>query len=191
MATSLNNNITHGASGTLGDVVFRRIHGKVVICKRPRPSSKPPSGEQLSLREQFRMAQQYAGKAVKTPSLRAVYASKAKTTGRKIYHIALQDATAAPAIFRLFTGPRIRIYARDNFRVQSVSIVIVTASGSIWEEGSALQQANRFEWVYVMRNIPQNDCTLHIVATDLPGNTTTRELIIPAAGFINETRHFG
>ncbi|RPE13074.1 hypothetical protein EGT74_05940 [Chitinophaga lutea] len=191
MATSISNNITHGASGTLGDVVFRRMHGKIVLCKRPRPSSKPPSNEQLALRGRFRMAQQYAGRAIKTPSLRAVYASKAKKTGRTVYHLALQDASVAPAIFRLITGPRIRIYARDNFRVQAVSIVIVTASGSIWEEGAAVQQANRFEWTYTLKKLPQADCTLHIVATDLPGNTTGRELIIPAAAFINETRHFG
>ncbi|WP_343700931.1 hypothetical protein [Chitinophaga sp.] len=189
MAISVNNIILHGASGKLGNVVFRKLHGKLVICKAPAPSSVPPSEKQLQGRERFKAAQQYAAKVIETPHLRAIYAARAKGA-RKVYHMALQDACHAPQILEVAAGPQIVMRVRDNFRVQAVQVVILTAEGDVWEEGPATQKTNKFDWMYMVRKTPPEEMQLHIIATDLPGNTATKVLPLPPASFTSPKGHF-
>ena len=185
MAKSIQNIITYGASGLLGEVVFRRVGDKVIICKRPAPSGKPPTAEQLECRGRFKRAQRYAADAIRTPHLKAYYASG----GSSAYHAALRDAAEAPEIRSIRPGPVIGIHARDNFRVQAVWVVILSPSGELWEEGPAIN-TNLFEWTYVVKRPPVTDAVLHVSATDLPGNVTRKELNLAAGSFISANGDF-
>lgn len=180
MAKSIDNVMTYGASGLLGNVVFRRVGNKVFICKRPTPSDKPPTAEQLECREHFRKAQRYAADAIRTPHLKAYY----ETGKGSAYHAALRDARKAPEIKDIRPGPVIRIKARDNFRVQAVWVVILQPSGALWEEGHAVN-TNTFEWEYKVKKTPPTDMILHVSATDLPGNVTRQEVTLSVALFTN------
>lgn len=185
MAKSIENILTYGASGLLGNVVFRLVGGNVVICKRPKPSDKAPSAEQLECRERFKRAQRYAAGAIRTPHLKAYY----DTGAGSAYHAALRDAGEGPEIKDIRPGRVIRVKARDNFRVQAVWVVILQASGVLWEEGPAMN-TSMFEWTYVVKRPPAVDTVLHVTATDLPGNVIRRELALPGSLFISGNGDF-
>ena len=186
MARSIQNIITYGASGLLGNVVFRQVRGKVFICKRPEPTDKPPSAAQLACRERFSKAQRYAGAAIRTPHLKAYYSTGGDSSA---YHAALRDAMEGPEIRSIRPGQTIGINARDNFKVQSVWVVIVLANGELWEEGAAVQ-THTFEWTYAVKRLPVADAVLYVSATDLAGNITQEAVNMPAGGPVCEKRAF-
>jgi len=54
MASVELNAITEHFRGRVGDVVFKRLYGRLVVSMRPRPTTKPPSELQLAHQQKFR-----------------------------------------------------------------------------------------------------------------------------------------
>ncbi|MHC1737158.1 MAG: hypothetical protein AB9882_04030 [Ignavibacteriaceae bacterium] len=47
-------------SGRVGDLIFRNIRGRVIVCKRPEPSSHPPTEKALIARRSFKNCARFA-----------------------------------------------------------------------------------------------------------------------------------
>jgi hypothetical protein len=185
MAKSKNNVITHGLSGTIGDMlVFRQRAGETIVAKRPTHIA-PASEKQIAQRIRFQQATVYAETALATPELKERYKEEAKKRkGVTAYNVAVADFFHAPDIDTIdlsgYTGTsddQIRIIATDDFAVQSVHVSINTMDGELVEEGYAENTAGNL-WIYktTAENESLTGTKFVITASDIPGNIATEEM---------------
>lgn len=187
MSKSNDNVITRGASGTFGrQVVFTQRHGNTIMGKPPRATNIPPTEKQMAARERFLLASQYAKAVIDNEALKTAYKAKAKP-GQSAYNVAMVDAIKSPEIKEIdrsqYTGlPNsiIRINAIDDFKVQSVYVTLIDANLNVLEEGQAATDPNSQYWIYTatIENLNVNGCTIKVQANDLPGNVSTKELVL-------------
>ncbi|SKB64176.1 hypothetical protein [Daejeonella lutea] len=188
MARSKFNVLTHGLSGLVGDMlVFRQKAGKTFVSGRPKPSTKPLKAIALTIRDRFKRAASYAASVMSNLTLKDEYQLTAKP-GQSAYNMAFSDYQKAPEIYEdinlsVYTGAigeEIEVSVIDDFRVESVSVEIKTSSGTLIEQGDAVQSPNGLDWVYtttaVNAEVPGTRITF--TAKDLPGNETVLEKIL-------------
>lgn len=187
MSKSNNNVITRGASGTFGSqIVFSQRHGNTIMGKPPKPSSIPPTEKQLAARERFLTASSYAKAVNENEALKAAYKAKAKL-GQSAYNVAMVDAIKPPEIKEIdrsqytgLTNSIFRIFAIDDFKVQSVYVILLNQQGDILEEGQAIPDPNSQYWIYTatIDNPAYVGSTIKVQANDLPGNAVTKDLVL-------------
>jgi hypothetical protein len=70
-------------------------------------------------------------------------------------------------------GDTIRVFAGDSFRVMQVHVTIKDPNDKPVENGEAVLDAEKNNWVYTATdaNAPLAGSTITAVAYDLPGNT--------------------
>jgi hypothetical protein len=74
----VNNPMLQGASGTVGQFVYRQIHGKTFVSAKAKPNKSTPSAAKQATRTNFRDATVYSKECMKNPSLKAQYWAMAK-----------------------------------------------------------------------------------------------------------------
>lgn len=187
MATSSNNIITHGLSGTVGDMlVFSQRGGKTIVSKIADRSNVQQTEKQKQTTQRFQEAVIYAKSALADPDAKQAYADKA-TGNQTAYNVAIADLFNAPEIEQInmqgYTGKpgdTITVRATDDFKVKQVTVAIFNADGSLVEQGDAQPSANSMDWVYkaMASNGDLAGDKIVIRASDLPGNTTESQQII-------------
>jgi hypothetical protein len=187
MAISNDNEIMDGMSGKIGRLlVFRQRAGKTIVSKRPK-RTKAPTPEQVAVNEKFTEAAAYATLALKTPATKAEYRKKA-SPGQSAYNLALADYFEAPVVKEIITnaytglpGSLVKVWAIDDFKVTSVFVTISDSSGALIEDGQALLDAEGKYWVFatLQTNSTLSGTSIMATAKDLPGNTGTKELVLP------------
>ncbi|MDO4225092.1 MAG: hypothetical protein Q4C75_04290 [Bergeyella zoohelcum] len=185
MAKSINNIITHGLSGKVGDLlVFRQVDGKTIVAKVPKKSNKV-TDKQLEQRAKFQEATIYTKSVMQNENLKTQYEEEAKNKGLKVNNIAIADFLKAPKIEEVdlsnYTGKRndlIKIKAFDDFKVERVSVKIENADGSLVEEGNATQEG--LYWIYKAKenNADLSGDKITVRAYDLPDNMTEKEQVL-------------
>lgn len=186
MATSKNNIITHGLSGKVGDIiVFSQRNGKTIVSKAPvkREVTSQKVKDQIG---KFQQAVIYAKTALQDANLKEEYAKEAKKKeGLTAYNVAVADLLNAPKIEEInltaYTGQigdTIKVRAYDDFKVESVTVHIYNADGTLVEEGNATQQA--IDWIYTatVRNENLSGDKIIVRAYDLPHNLAEKEQTI-------------
>lgn len=186
MAKSVNNIITHGLSGKIGDIlVFKQVNGKTIVSKIPTKSNKE-TDKQKAHRQKFQEAIIYAKASLQDDDLKQEYEAEAKDKGLKPNNIAVADFLKAPKIEEVnlsaYTGKKgdiIKIKALDDFKVKAVSVKIENADGSLVEEGNATEQG--LYWVYTAtaNNTDLSGDKITIKATDNPDNLTEKQEVLP------------
>src|ERR1700754_1526535 len=140
MAKHKKNDITLGLSGGLGtEVGFRQVDGKTEAFRMPGPRTKPDSHDQEANKRKFLKASYYAKAVIADPIRKAVYQAKVK--GRVFaYQLAMRDFMKAPVIETIefegyigVIGNKINILAVDDFKVESVHVIIMNVNGGIVE----------------------------------------------------------
>jgi hypothetical protein len=187
MAKHKKNDITLGLSGGLGtEVGFRQVDGKTEAFRMPGPRKKnATSSMELHMRK-FIKATYYAKGVVNDPIKKAVY--QAKAVGRiQAYQLALRDFFKKPTIesieFEAYigvVGNKINILAVDDFKVDSVHVIIMNSNGGIVEQGFATAQPSGVDFIYTatVANPQFGDSKIIVTAKDLPGNFVTKEEFI-------------
>jgi len=189
MSKSRNNPLTEGLSGKLGKcLVFRRVAGETVLAVAPRPQSGEPTEQQLAQRNKFRMAAAYATGQMDDPAAKILYQEVAK---RKQYKsartLAVADYFNAPSILLVdmsaytgAVGSKILIHAEDELEVKSVSVDVVNAAGATIEKGLAIQRQKSSVWEYTasIENTSLTGTKVVITATDRPGNSAVKEMVL-------------
>jgi hypothetical protein len=186
MAKSNHNVIVHGLSGKVGDlVVFRQRFGKTLVSKIPSKSGKLSDAQQ-AVREKFQKAVEWAKSAVADPDLKALYSFRANG-GLTAFNLAIGDFFLAPEISEIITsgyrgtaGDKVEVKATDDTKVMEVNVIIETGSGSLVEQGLAMQQSDTENWLYTasQSNPFLTGTKITVIAKDLPGNLHKVEKLI-------------
>ena len=77
-------------------------------------------------------------------------------------------------------GDKIVTRAVDDFRVTEVRVEISAANGTLLEAGNAVQNSNGIDWTYTttQANNALVGTKIKVIATDVPGNEGTLEVIL-------------
>ena len=190
MAINKNNFFIEGISGTIAkQMTLRQSSGKTIIGKKSKGSSLPPTAEQIAVREKFEDAAYFALGVLNDPLKKAAYTEAAIKLRMTAYALALKDAHSFPEVRRIVTtkykgvvGDVITIRAKDVFTLDSVRVEIRSAANVLLEEGQAVAAGGTSkDWTYTatVANPAVAGTRVTVIATDMPGNETTREFTIP------------
>ena len=189
MANSNNGIIAGKLRGTLGkELVFREWEGKTVVAKAPKKRTGPGTAAQLKIQENFLLAAKYATSVVegKDQGIKDAY-NAARKPRQNLFSRAAADFMSPPVVKTIDTiayngvvGSTIKIRAIDDFRVTGVLVEIFAASGTLLEKGNAVQQNNGIDWTYTttQANAMLAGSKINAIATDVPGNTGTKEVTL-------------
>jgi hypothetical protein len=192
MAHADNSIITGKFKGSLGkQLVFREWQGKTVVAKSPKKRTGEPTPEQVQQQEIFLIASRYA-KAIMASSDQSMAQAYALVLRprQNVYCRAMEDFMSPPVVKLIDTrsyngaiGDHIAARAIDDFRVTGVRVEIYTASGTLLEAGNAVQNNNGIDWTYTATQVNPAAAglagtTIKAIATDVPGNEGTLEVIL-------------
>jgi len=176
MAIVKDNIIMQLMRGTLGKqlTIYER-NGQVIAARKRGPSKKKPTKKQLEARDKMSVAVSYAMIMLEDPELKAYYASLAGP-GQNAFNMAVKDAYRSPEIQNIrMEDNDVIVTAKDEFRVAEVNVRVVDTEGVIVEKGRAVLGRNGVDWYYKATALPQG-CKVVVVAVDLPGNETVKEI---------------
>ena len=175
MAKVRNNIIIQGLSGSLGDqlVIKQDKAGRTIVAVPPSVDPNRTFTEaELERQGRFRDASVYA----KGAKDEAVYAAKAEGTPMNPYNVAIADWFHAPEIKEIdvtawhgTAGEVIRILAVDDVQVTQVNVVITDGTGTVLEQGAAVQAEGAW-WNYTVTVTSASASRIVVTARDLPGH---------------------
>ncbi len=183
----LENDLVEGSSGRFGKrLIYIRRGDKTIIGRRSAKRRNPNTPLQQGVRELFAEGVLYAREVIADEVKKALYQAKA-TGNQSAFNVALSDFCKAPEIRKYSVsdytgqiGDKISIRAIDDFKVESVKLVIKSSTDSTIEEGLAVLSANGADWIYTatVANPTLPGTKLIMSAADMPGNITTQEVIL-------------
>ncbi|WPQ61843.1 hypothetical protein SIO70_26125 [Chitinophaga sancti] len=176
MALVKDNILLQLVRGTLGKqlTIYER-NGQIIMAQKRGPSKKKPTKKQLEARYKMKVAAAYAMVILQDPELKAYYKSLAGP-GQNAYNMAVKDAYKSPEVQNIrFEEETVVVTAKDEFRVASIDIRVIDAAGTIQESGKAVLGRNGVDWYYKATSLPPGGKVV-VVAVDLPGNETVREV---------------
>ena len=170
-----------------GDVVFRTV-GDNTIVARPPVKSGDPTEAQLQHQDRFRRASIYSKAVLADPEKAATYGDLHPDADSGTPYIrALKDYLKGPEIpavevaaYSGQPGDLIFITALDDTKVVDVNVQIMIAGEEIVEQGQAQELGNGLDYTYTAQtlNEPVAGTTIRVIATDIPGNKTIREITL-------------
>ncbi|QHS59969.1 hypothetical protein [Chitinophaga agri] len=178
MAIVKDNILLQLVRGTIGrQVTIYERNGQIIMAKKRRPSNKKPTQKQLEARHKMRIAADLARDMMNDPAIKAYYASLAGP-GQNAYNMAVKDAYRSPEVQQIrLEDTAVVVTAKDDFRVAEVKVQVVDTDGVITESGPAVLGRNGIDWYYQATTLPPGG-KIVIVAADLPGKQTVKELPI-------------
>lgn len=162
--------------GTLGDeITIYERNGQIIMAKKRGPSKIKPTQKQLEARYKLQIAAAYAKEIIKDPELKAYYKSMAGP-GQNAYNMAVKDAYNSPEVQGIrLEDTTVIVRAKDEWRVAEVEIRVTDHNGTLQEKGKAVLGRNGVDWYYQAASLPTGG-VIKIIAVDLPGNETVREV---------------
>ena len=172
--------------GSLGELVFREVNGKVVAGRKARVTADPTEG-QLQHRARFKQAAAYGKTVMANPQVRPLYQAAAKERKMPIYSVIVAVYFNAPTIhsidlsqYTVQPDSVITVFASDDIAVTEVQVVISSDQDAVIESGFAAETApGSGEWVYVARvSSPLPTLKIKAIAKDRPGGLSTMTEIL-------------
>ena len=174
------NPIVEQLRGQVGELVFRRTFGKVVVGRKADTEDRDPSPGQLEVRERFRQAAIYGRMALANPTTKKLYEDAANKKGKPVFSMVMADFLNAPSINEVdvseYTGAQgssIFIRTEDDFMIDKVTVNISHVNGAQLEAGEAVLEANESgRRVYAATStIPTGTgVRISVTAKDRPGS---------------------
>ncbi|MFM1770764.1 MAG: hypothetical protein RJA22_3293 [Verrucomicrobiota bacterium] len=183
MASAKLSPILDRVRGKIGSLVFRRFGQGTVLQRTPETTGQPSSPAQTAQRERFKLAAAYARMVMADPTLKAVYAPRAKNKGIGLFAVCMTDYLVAPEVLDIDlsrytgnTGETLGITAIDDFEVTEVNVAMTLANGQVLESGPASLDPARARWVYTTTAAAPagQSVSIEVTALDRPGNKTRR-----------------
>ncbi len=162
-------------TGKVGPIVVRYSNGEYIVTTPP-VRAKKASEKQLKQRERFKEAIEHARLANLDDSpTREIYEEVAELNGKSPFRLAMTDFFHAPEIVEVDfsnyhgrAGDSLTIRVRNDVPVARVTVRITDGEGNGIERGLAVEQ-NFLEWRYTAtQDLPGDEATFTIAATDLP-----------------------
>lgn len=187
MAKVKKNTVTQDPSEKLGNnLVFRHRGDQTIVAVAPQKTKREPTEAQQRQNRKFRNATIYGKQAIQDSTVRAAYQAQAKD-GQSAYNVAIADYLNAPSIEELelgayqgAKGSEFVLPVVDDYLVTEVSVALYNRAGALVEEGLAQQHENGVDWVYTTQkqNAEVKGSKLIVRASDLPGNTVEKEVVL-------------
>ena len=176
------NPVMEKMSGRIGDLVFRRYEGEVVVARKADTSGRIPSANQLSQQERFRLAAVYAKAVLGDATQRVLYETAAKEKRKPAFALAVGDFLKAPTVDAIdlsaYTGPagdKIIIRASDDIEVVSVTVAIRISEGGVLEQGAAVFEQGSWRYTaQTTQDLGSGLLAIDVTAVDRPGNKTVK-----------------
>lgn len=182
MARLYNNIIILGSNGLVGGQFgnYKTLLERSLLARKPllddfRKAKEARTAHEAAVRESTTYAN--------FSQTQDVYINKAKRLGVTPYYIALADWFEAPRVLEINVdswtgkiGQTIRVKARDNVKVERVSVVIRDANENVLETGETTQsEPGSLWWSYTTKKlVPMTPFPIvEATAYDLPGNSDT------------------
>lgn len=176
------NPIVEQLRGQVGELVFRRTFGKVVVGRKADTEDREPSAGQLEVRERFRQAAVYGRVALADAAARKLYEDAAAKKGKPVFSMVMADFLNAPSIDEVdvseytgAAGSSISIRTEDDFMIDKVAVSISDVDGAQLEAGdAALEPSGR--WVYAATStVPAGtNVRISVTVTDRPGSAVIK-----------------
>ena len=172
--------------GSLGELVFREVNGKVVAGRKARVTADPTEG-QLQHRARFKQAAAYGKTVMANPVVRPLYEAAAKVRKMPIYSVIVADYFNAPTIhsidlsqYTVQPDSIITVLASDDIEVTEVQVIITNDQDALIESGFAAETApGSGQWVYVAQtSSPLPTLKVKAIAKDRPGGITAKTEIL-------------
>ena len=178
MAIVKDNILLQLVRGTLGkQITIYERNGQIIMAKKRGPSSKKPTQKQLEARHKMTMASVRAQIMLEDPQIKAYYESLAGP-GQNAYNMAVKDAYRSPEIQHIrLENEEVVVTAQNEFRVAEVEVKVMDTEGVITGSGRAFLGRNGVDWYYKAIALPAGGKVI-VVAKNLPGNLTEKELLI-------------
>jgi hypothetical protein len=167
--------------GKIGDLVFRKYEDRVVVTRNPDRDGYIPSAIQTGHRDRFRQAAAYGKGAFADPAQKALYEAAGKARRKPVFAVAMSDYLNAPVVdlidltqYTGQAGQTIIVRAHDDFAVTAVNVTIKDTAGAVIEQGPASLELGVWRYVATEDLPTERPVTIEAVATDRPGNRTTR-----------------
>lgn len=172
------NPVMENMSGKIGDLVFRRYEGEVIVARKADTSGRIATANQLSHQERFRLAAVYAKASLGDATLRMLYENAAKEKNKPAFALAVGDFLNAPSVDAIdlsgYTGKvgeKIIIRASDDIEVINVTVAIRSSAGGVLEQGAAVFEQG--SWRYTAQtaiDLASGSFAFDVTAVDRPGN---------------------
>jgi len=177
------NPMFEGASGQLGELVFRSVRGKT-FAGRKAVVTAALTVDQEAHRERFKQAVAFGKSVMADSSLRTLYTEIAKNKDIPVFAATVSDFFSEPVVNDIdladYTGQVgnvIKIRAMDDYGVESVHVIIANLQNGIAiENGPAVEtSAGSGIWLYTAQSTVTAGTTVdvQVMATDRPGGIGT------------------
>lgn len=175
--------------GVLGDrVTLEKVRNKALVTYRPKRKPGPATPKQEEVRDRFLEAAQYAKHQTMDPEGKAFYQKGVSSKMKSAYTVALTDYLSTPTVKSITTkeyqgkaGDLITVWAKDDFVVTRVSVMIKDRKGNLLEQGDAEPDTiNPHIWTYTAKtaNPSLAGSTIQAIAFDRPGNEGVMEVTV-------------
>lgn len=182
MARVTNNVLTRGLSGAVGELVFRQVQEQTIVSIAPRKPAGPGSPGQQAHRRRFYEAQCYARDQMQDVAAKALYTTgiDARRTSARV--VAIADFMNPPTVvsadltgYHGRPGDVISGLATDDFAVTALTVRLISAAGTLLEEGAAtLQPDGSWRYTVAQPHAAGPGTQVHLTAYDRPGNSGSR-----------------
>lgn len=188
MSKIKNNPILQKVTGMLGEtIVFRQGPTGPVMANAPRKRDSIHEN-QIAARDRFLDAVQYAKRQTARAEVKAMYAAAITRKLPSAYQVAVTDYLSVPKIKQIdadgyvgVPGEVIYVHASDDFRVDSVAVLIKSGAGEEIERGQAIMADDiRDVWIYTTTagNASLAGSIVMVTVKDIPGNVVVRTLTL-------------
>ena len=186
MAKIAKNIILHGATGMFGEqIVIRQRDGYTIMPISPEESKTEQSNSKKANQLPVQQAIVYGKNQILDELSKFEYEARGKGL-KTSFNVSVADFMLAPDIDEIdvsgysgSVGDIIRIRCTDNFSVVNVDISIYNDDGTMVEEGQAIQDRNKIDWVYTATVANENTAgdKIVIAATDKYSHATEQQTV--------------
>jgi len=186
MATVAFNAATKGFSGAIGNLLFRQLHGKTIVSRKPHLPKKQ-SELQRTNRLKFRDAAYWAKSAVRDPEKKAYYQRMAKKLKLpNAYTAAISDYMRKGEIKEIDTrhykgkaGDVIRIKAhKKDFTIRTAKVTLYGEARNVIESGEAIIKKGFFVYK-ACKTLPQKiSVKLNVSLSTYGMNINKRDVLV-------------
>ena len=177
----------YGVRGMFGNqVVYKKRKSTRYVASAPEVDENRVPGEaEQANRDRFARSNTYAKTSIKDPEIKKMYEAVAKKN-QTANNVAFSDAYRPPVIKGILAygysgaaGNIITIQATDNFKVTAVKVSIYNSDNTLIEEGDAVDNGDKLNWMYTVSQANNNvaGSKIMVKAYDMPGNETVKEII--------------
>jgi hypothetical protein len=180
MAKFKMNKMVEGATGKVGNMVFRQVGRTTLFTQAPERGDVVATEAQIAQRLRFKHAINFAKQVLLLPEEKALYEAQATGDFDNAFNLAVQDYMAAPKIDSVkltdYSGQinqPLNITVFESAKVTAATVTITRADNTVVESGALNRLPDSFEWQYMTTqvNAVLAGTKITFTITDAEGNT--------------------